>query len=103
MAKLDVLPSKSVIDTYKGTLDFYTLHLHPYDEVGIHCCRRWPTYRPESYPDSSKVMQPYFAYVNKMSPFISPDVRAAYNDLAGGTGLSWKDYMVRLYLSPEAL
>lgn len=103
MSKLDALPSKATIDTFKGVLDFYTLHLIPTDEVGIHCCRTWPTYRPGNYPESSKVMQPFFAYVNKMAPFISPDVLAAYDALAGGTGLSWKDYMVRLYLSPQEL
>jgi len=67
------------------------------------CCRSWPVYRPGAYPESSKVMQPFFSYVNKMGSYMSPEVRSAYDYLAGGTGLTWKDYMVRLYLNFELL
>lgn len=103
MVRLSQLPSAAMIDKLKGQLDFYLYHMAPYDEAGIPVCRTWPRYDPESYPESSRVMQQPFAYVNKMSPFISPIVHDAYEAMAGSTGLSWKDFMVRLYLNGELL
>ena len=103
MVRLKQLPSAAMIDQLKGSLDFYVYHINPYDEEGIPCCRTWPRYRPESYPESSKVTQPAFSYVNKMSSYIAPIVRDAYATMAGGTRLSWKDMMVRLYLNGELL
>ena len=103
MAKLAVLPEQAVIDGLKGTLDYYVLHLNPSEEKGIVCVRTWPRYRSEAYPESSKVTQPFFAYVNQMAAFISPEVQQAYEQMAAGTGLSWKDMMVRCYLNRELL
>ena len=103
MVRLKQLPSAAMIDKLKGQLDFYLYHMAPFDEAGIPVCRTWPRYTPENYPESSRVMQQPFAYVNKMAPFISPIVHDAYAAMAGGTGLSWKDYMVRLYLNGELL
>ena len=103
MVRLKHLPSAAMIDTLKGQLDFYLYHINPYDEEGIPVCRTWPRYNPESYPESSNVMQPAFAYVNKMATFIAPIVHDAYVAMAGGTRLSWKDMMNRLYLNAELL
>jgi hypothetical protein len=103
MVRLKQLPSAAMIDKLKGSLDFYVYHMNLYDEEGIPVCRTWPRYHAESYPESSRVMQPAFAYVNKMAPFISPIVHDAYVAMAGSTGLAWRDYMVRLYLNGELL
>lgn len=103
MTKLPQLPAQSIIDGYKGTLDFYLLHLNPSDEAGMACVRTWPRYNPEAYSEASKVMQPFFAYINQMAAYISPEVKEAYVVMAGGTSLSWKDMMIRCYLNQELL
>jgi len=96
---LDKAPSGAIIDTLAGVLDFYNMRPNPVSERSIPICRTWPRYRPEAYPDTSKIMQPFFAYIGKMSPEISPGVEAAYQLMAGGTGLTFRDYMTRCYLS----
>jgi len=103
LAILPALPAQAIIDQVAGVLDFYVQHLNPSDERGIVCVRKWPSYVPEHYPASSKVMQPYFAYVNKMAPFISPTVLEAYKAMAGGTGLAWKDFLVRCYINGDLI
>lgn len=103
MSKLLNLPEQSIIDGFKGTLDFYILRLNPSDEAGMVCCRTWPRYNPEAYSGESKIMQPYFAYINQMAPFISQEIKDSYTAMAAGTGLSWKDMMVRCYLNMELL
>lgn len=99
MVILDQAPPQSIIDTLAGVLDFYEMRPNFLSNRSIPICRTWPRYRPEAYPESSKVYQPYFAYIGKMSPSISPSVEAAYQLMAGGTGLTFRDYMTRCYLS----
>lgn len=103
MTKLPQLPAQHIIDQLKGTLDFYTLHLNPSDEAGIPCCRTWPRYNPSSYPESSRIWQPLFSYINKIASQLPPQIQAPYQVMAGGTALTWKDYLVRCYFNRDAL
>lgn len=99
MAKLDKMPSKAVIDGFKGVLDFYEFHPFCGSEKSIVVCRTWPKYNAANYPASARLMNAFFAYINQQTYNITPEVMAAYEFMAGGTGLTWRDFMVRCYLS----
>ena len=91
MAKLTAMPSKDIVDAFRGTLDFYRW-------CDLVIVRKWPR-------SPGRLRNPYvmatgarFAYVNQMASTISPDLQAAYAYTAQDTALSWKDIMVSLYL-----
>lgn len=91
--------TKEIIDKLSGILDFYEWHPNCEDKRSLPVCRKWPVYRPEAYPESSKLMQPFFAYSAKMGQHVSEPVRQAYAMLAVGSGLTIRDYLTRCYLA----
>lgn len=95
--------TKEIIDKMAGILDFYEAHPNREDSRSIPVCRKWPVYRPEAYPETSKIMQPFFAYSAKMGQYIDNNVRTAYAMLAVSSGLTVRDYMTRCYLSRQNL
>jgi hypothetical protein len=99
MVKLDKLPSASIIDGLFGVVDFYELHLNPESEKSIAIARAWPRYNPEAYPETSKVMQPYFRYISKMWSYLDPTVQQAYMELAESSSMAPRDYMTRCYIN----
>ena len=101
--KLDAMPPSGVIDGFRGTLDFYIYHPNPLDPRGIAVCRSWPTYNADRYPESSKVMQPFFSYINKMYRFLPPEIVTGYESMSGGTSLTPRDYAVRCYLAGDSV
>jgi hypothetical protein len=103
MAKIDKMPNKAVIDGFKGVIDFYEYHPFCGSERSITVARKWPTYNASNYPSSARLMCAFFAYISQQSMNVSTDVMAAYEAMAGGTGLTWRDMMVRCYLSKDNL
>jgi len=92
MAKLSAMPSKDIVDAFRGTLDFYRW-------CDLVIVRKWPR-------SPGRLRNPYvmataerFAYVNQMTSTITPDLKAAYAYTALDSSLTWKDIMVSLYLS----
>lgn len=91
--------TKEIIDKLSGILDFYEWHPNKLDSRTIPICRKWPVYRPGSYPESSKLMQPYFAYSAKAGKELPQNIRDAYVLLAVASGLTIRDYVTRCYLA----
>jgi len=91
--------TKEIIDKLSGILDFYEWHPNKDDSRTIPICRKWPAYRPGSYSEASKVMQPYFAYSAKAGKELPLNIRTAYQLLTAGSGLTIRDYVTRCYLA----
>lgn len=92
MATIPELPSRAIIDGMKGALDFYLYR-------GTAVVRMWP--RAPTGPRTEAVMvgANKFSYINKLASSIPPVIREAYERAASGTGLTWRDYLVRAYIS----
>lgn len=95
MAKLSQMPALWVIDAFRGVVDFYQW-------CGLVIARKWP--RAPVAPRSPGVQATgnQFAYVNKQSSTLDETVRPFYEEMALGTALTWKDFMVRLYTKGAA-
>jgi len=91
MAVLQQLPEQEIIDGFKGVIDFYLWN-------GIPCARKWPTYRPRIPSPQEQASRDAFAYANSQWTLLSPEVKAQWNQMAGGTGLTGKDLSVRAYM-----
>lgn len=94
MAKLTALPSRTLIDSMAGTVDYYYWH-------GIPVARRWP--RSPGRVRNALVMfrAGQFRYINQEAKHIHPDVVQAYMQLAQGTAFTWKDFANRLFVSSD--
>lgn len=91
MAKMGSLPSKEVIGSYKGTIDFYYW-------MGIPVCRKWPSRPKMPQTSPSKLQSEQFANINIMAKTVDASAKPYYIHEAVGTGLTWKDVLTRLYL-----
>jgi len=91
MAILAVMPQEHIIAGFHGVIDFYYWK-------GMPIVRSWP--RPPIGPRSPYVTVRYepFAYINKVAGQLPEYLRQQYAQMAQGTGLNWKDYLVRSYM-----
>jgi len=94
MAKLDHMPTKEIIDGFKGSIDFYLWR-------GIPVARKWPRKPRQPGTPEQKATWTRFKYINSLAGTLPPDVIAAYKFMAAGSGLTWKDYVIRLYLTGD--
>ncbi len=91
MAKITRLPSKAIVDSFKGKIDFYM-----YKNTAV--VRKWPKWtKRESHPDE-KVNQDAFAYINKIAGSLPIYLQDQYRRMARGTRFTWKDLLVRAYM-----
>lgn len=86
------MPEEAIISGFRGKLDFYYW-------LGMPICRTWP--RSPTGPRSPNVTIRYapFGYINSIAKYLPEYLRQQYVQAAQGTGLSWKDYLVRAYMS----
>ena len=86
VAKIDKMPSQSIIDGYRGVLDFYV-------HCGIPCVRSWP--RSPSMPRSPAVQDSaaLFGYVSKEMSALPPFIIAMAKANNKGTGWTWRDLL----------
>lgn len=92
MARLTALPHQAIIDGFKGVVDFY---IHR----GIPCARSWPKSPGRNRSEAVRAGWLPFAYASQEWKNLSPEVQAAYNELATNSGLSGRDMQVRAYLT----
>ena len=92
MAKLLVLPEQAIIDGFKGKIDFYQW-------LGLPVARKWPRSPGHNRSPAVQAQWDTFIDANQLWSQLSPEVQAAYNDLATGTDLTGKDFFVRSYIS----
>lgn len=91
MATLARLPSREIIDGFKGVIDFYLWK-------GLPCARKWPFWRPRDPTAPEKAAQDAFGYCNAMASTLPPYVIEQYRKMAASSQCSWKDIYVRGYL-----
>lgn len=92
MATLKQMPHQSIIDGFKGVLDFY-------EWKGIPCVRKWPVWKPRDPTPPEKVNQDAFSYINKAWKALPANIKTAWNDMARQTSLTGKDHYVRAYMT----
>jgi len=92
MAKIRRFPSLAIISGFKKTLDFY-------EYMGQPCVRLWPKSPGHKRAPAVQAQWQAFSYIASQWPDLSPEIRAAYNRMAEGTGLNGKDFFTRGYLS----
>ena len=92
MAVLQALPSKAIIDGFKGKIDFY---LHQ----GVAVARKWPRSPGKHRSPAVEAQWPLFSYAAKEWVNLSAEVQAAYYAMAEASGLNARDLQMRPYLS----
>ncbi|MBA7568527.1 hypothetical protein ES708_10256 [subsurface metagenome] len=91
MAIITEMIGEKIISGFRGTLDFYYY-------MGVPCVRRWP--RSPGHIRSPEVMAGWapFSYSVREWNNLSPEVRRAYEIMAGDSGLSDRDMFMRSYM-----
>jgi len=94
MAKIAAMPSIDIVNSLRGVLDFYTW-------CNLVIVRRWPKAPGRSRNDLVMSTAEKFKYVNQAASTLTDDIIQPYKDIAIQTGLSWKDWMTRLYINRD--
>ena len=81
-----------IVDAMRGTLDYYAW-------CDLVIVRKWPRAPERTRSESVQATGALFAYANKAASTLSAETIATYEELASGTGFSWKDFLIRNYLS----
>lgn len=92
MAKVLEMPSEGIISGFKGVIDYYYW-------MGIACVRRWPGSPGKRRTPAVMAQWQPFRVAAREWVELDPEVRAAYEVLAAGSGLSGRDMQVRSYLT----
>lgn len=92
MAKLEVMPRQAIISGFKGKIDYYVY-------MGTPCTRKWPRSPGHRRTPAVEAQWPAFTNASRLWTQLSPEVQAAYNALATGSGLSGRDMFSRSYLT----
>lgn len=91
MAVLTEMPHMDIISGLKGSIDFYLY-------MGIPVARSWPRSPGKQRAPNVVAQWPSFAYAAREWQNLSPEVQAAYKELATNSGLSSRDMQMRAYL-----
>ena len=87
MARLNALPSLEVIDTLKGTLDYYYWK-------GIPCCRKWPKIPISSRTPASLASAQLFGDIVQGWALTCAEEKAAYAEAAADQPRTARDLYV---------
>lgn len=90
MAKLTAIPALSIINGYKGTVDFYVWN-------GIPCARRWPRSPTGARSAGVQSAWPAFKYAAAVWNDLAPNVKDAYAAMALGTDRTARDMFTSTY------
>lgn len=96
MAKIDTPPALSLIDWFRGSLDFYEWR-------GIHVVRSWPHWPKRAPSPKEKDCQDRFAYITKAWTDLDPYLKGRYLVTARGTNYTARDTFTRFYLRGMAI
>ncbi|GAH78230.1 unnamed protein product, partial [marine sediment metagenome] len=91
MARLDALPHIDIINSLKGTIDFY---IHR----GVPCARRWPRYRPAARSAPAIASANLFGEIVKSYSIVADTVLAALRDAAADNPRTARDILVSAVL-----
>lgn len=91
MVTLAALPEKSIVDGFKGIIDFYVYR-------GTPCARSWPRTHWESYTPAAQVTATIFGRLAHEIPTSAPEIRAAALAMAADSPQTWKDTYTSILL-----
>lgn len=91
MAIIPALPAEDIVDGLRHTIDFYC-------HDGLICVRKWPRSPGKKRAPPVQAQWPAFRYINKQSSYLSASLITAYQEMARGSRLTWKDLLVRSYI-----
>jgi len=89
LAVLDKLPAQSIIDGYKGILDFYVW-------MGIPVVRSWPRWTGRPRSPAVQRSAAVFGRVARAMSSVDADVQEAARRMADGSPWTWRDCMTAL-------
>jgi hypothetical protein len=91
VAKLNTMPSTAVIDGFKGVIDFYSWN-------GIPVARSWP--RSPGHDRAPAVQATWQVFKDAVSlwPTLSPEIQAAYNEMAAESNMTGRDLFTKSYM-----
>lgn len=91
MAIITAMPSKDIVNSLRGVLDYYRW-------CNLVICRRWPK-RPDAIRSDNVIATGQrFKYINQQASVVDPDIYASYLLLANSSKFTWKDWMVRSFI-----
>lgn len=92
MALIAQMPSKDIVNSLRGVLDFYTW-------CNLNIVRKWPRAPERGRNENVLATGARFSYINKLASTLPENVIDTYQWLADKTGLTWKDWLTRNYIS----
>lgn len=92
MAKILEMPSKTVIDGFRGILDFYVY-------MGILCVRKWPRSPGHFRAPAVEAQWTTFAFAGSYWESLDATVKDAYNAMAIGKGVTGRDLFTKGFIS----
>lgn len=96
MAKITKMPGLSIINGFKGTLDFYLWK-------GIACVRSWPRSPGHDRAPAVQAQWAQFAFAGSYFTSLSPEVQAVWNDMAKGFPLTGRDLFTKAFINQGAV
>lgn len=96
MAKLKKLPSMAIIDGFKGKIDFYLWK-------GIACARKWPRSPGHDRAPAVEAQWPQFAFAGSYFTSLSPEVQAAWRDMARSYPITGRDLFTKAFINQSAI
>lgn len=101
MAVITQLPALSVIDSFRGVLDFYVLcRGGPAKTV---CVRKWPDIKKVNMSPLSVAAQVPFSEAASAVTQIDADVQQLYDKMGRDTNYTWKDVAMSLYINGDKI
>jgi hypothetical protein len=92
MAKLTNLPNQTIIDGFKGKVDYYL-------NMGIPCARKWPHSPGRNRSPAVQAQWERFAWASREWNNLSPTVQDSYNAMAANTATTGRDLFVKSVIS----
>ena len=96
MAILDTMPAAPVVHGLRGVLDYYTWC----DMVIV---RKWPQWRGIRRTPAVQAQWPHFSFVSRAAKYLGKDIKDTAYHLGSGTGHTWKDLVISLYLTGDRI
>lgn len=94
MAKITKMPAQSIINGFKGTLDYYVWK-------GIACVRRWPRSPGHRRTPEVEAKWPAFAWAASNWNSLTAEVQAAYKRMAQNTVLTGRDIFMKSFITTK--